>query len=603
MTIRYLNVVNAARETTTKIVARRSVTVSVTVNAEGGNTASVFRQGGLVTLRLPSLPADAILSRSEADQFVAYIGHEMCHVLHTDWTVNPSQLPPRVMVWANALEDVRIEAKELAEGPFKGLRGLIESLTLSRYAEALAMMQRAGKVLGEDINNAPYIVTLLGRLANGYSLAPITPLAGKLSPSVKRLTDYALAKLPGCQNTRDCVALAHELVKMEGGFTQQAQGQQQDAQGQGKPQQGQQEPGQGDEGEPGEASENASGEPQDGDGPEGESATEGQGNSNNGGGEPQGKGKKGKGGEGAGGKDTPEISPDVSLSSAVKDIAKRNPGHHGNAAQLNDIKATHVTPKPAPYTNTAAESALNSLLPSNSVLHGQIARLLVSEERNQRTHHESSGRLDRRAIVRMRTGAQDVFSRREYMPGNDTAVMVLVDTSGSMSNSDAGQSRMTLAKGAVWAIAKAAESAGGKLAIAGFKGNTTITRLIVVKDFTQPVSNAAGEIWGSLHATGSTPLSASIVTAAQDLANVQATRRILMVVTDGMCDLGADTVQAACRLASDYGVETVGIGIACEAVTAAFPARYSVNVKDATQLAASGLGALVSMLEEAAGEA
>ena len=83
------------------------------------------------------------------------------------------------------------------------------------------------------------------------------------------------------------------------------------------------------------------------------------------------------------------------------------------------------------------------------------------------------------------------------------------------------------------------------------------------------------------------------------LAGVSATRHILMAITDGECDLGPSTVTRACTLAGDRGVETVGVGMQCASVTAAFPPRYSVNVEDLQQLAQQGLGVLVSMLEDA----
>jgi hypothetical protein len=83
------------------------------------------------------------------------------------------------------------------------------------------------------------------------------------------------------------------------------------------------------------------------------------------------------------------------------------------------------------------------------------------------------------------------------------------------------------------------------------------------------------------------------------LGEVNATRRVLMVLTDGECDYGPDAVTRACTIAADLGVETVGIGMACAAVTAAFPKRYSVNVENLAQLAQTGLGVLVRMLEDA----
>jgi cobalamin biosynthesis protein CobT len=428
----------------------------------------------------------------------------------------------------------------------------------------------------------------------------------QLSPAMGKLMSRALAGLrAGLDNTAAAIALAQELATMEGQFASEQSTETQ----RGKPQKGGEGAGGGEASEgQGEASDGESDGEGDGSGESQDAAGEASKGSGEAGNEGKSKGQpsgqsggesSGKGGQGAGDKGKapqPQFEPDLNLGNAGREAIAHNGGSiQGRASHLNNIEVNRI---PVYHGNKSSDAAsrLDRLMPTSSVLHGQIARLMVSEERNMRTHHETVGRLDRRALARMRTGAPDVFSRRDYQPGTDTAMMILVDTSGSMSE------RMKTAQAAVWAIIKAADSAGGKLAVAGFTGGGAAVDLTIVKDWNESPLDCAHAV-SSLKATLGTPLSAAIVTAAQDLANIQATRRILMVITDGMCSLGTEGVTMACKLASDYGVETVGIGIACSAVIAAFPPRYSVNVDDINQLAATGLGALVGMLEDAAGEA
>jgi Mg-chelatase subunit ChlD len=305
----------------------------------------------------------------------------------------------------------------------------------------------------------------------------------------------------------------------------------------------------------------------------------------------------------------------VAARAGIDDLrrhARINEGHRLITAQ-NVIRPGDAGVYPA-VANRMHANDLTARLPRNSVLHGQIGRLLVSEEIHRRTHHETSGRLDRRALVRMRAGALDVFSQRDDTPGMDTALLILIDGSNSMDQptgayGTAPVSRMQIAQTAAWHIARAAEAANAKVAVVAFHtrfdqlskrthDNPTGAALTVVKPFAAPMDGCAAAL-GSVHANAYTPLAPAILGAAGMLAEVNATRHILMVLTDGECDYGNDAVTAACALAEDMGVETVGVGMACGEVTRAFPPRYSVNVTDLNQLATTGLGVLVAMLEDA----
>ena len=65
----YLDVVNAATETVGKILTHAGSPVvgrAINVTTEGGNTASVFWTYAAVTVNLPTLPADALLTRAGA---------------------------------------------------------------------------------------------------------------------------------------------------------------------------------------------------------------------------------------------------------------------------------------------------------------------------------------------------------------------------------------------------------------------------------------------------------------------------------------------------------------------------------------------------------
>jgi Mg-chelatase subunit ChlD len=608
---RYIEVVHAAHETATKILALRlgpdGRRYRVAVTAHGGQTASVTWDAGtgMAELNMPGLPPDAILTRAEADRLVAFIGHECCHVLHSDMAVWKAAVADgaRVQAWTNALEDVRIEAVEIAAGKFPALQGLLASIANHLHAEALGEAAKRKRVIGADVADAPYVACILRRIANGYSIPAAGNLADAMSPEVSRLMTVALAGVRRAASTADVLTLARTLVALE---NQAPKGRDK---GQDKPE-GQDE-GRGDdqgddqgEGEGEEGRRQGQGERKDGGGPEGEAEGQGEG-------EPE--QDAAPAGDGATGSGSPGISTDPNLKKTITTIAKRagvKPGAYNPSHHLSVVKGEIDYPQPpagiGPGHNAMSASALNQRLPRNAVLSGQIGRLLVSEEARRVTHHEGSGRLDRRALTRMRAGAVDVYSQRVDTPGVDTALLVLIDGSSSMCMPtgpahNRGPSRMDMALTSAWHIANAAELAGAKVAVTVFHGSSrSDVRVSVIKDWSTPLRDRAAML-ADVSPGGSTPMSPAIMVSAKMLASVSAaTRRIMMVLTDGDCDYGPEAVTKACILAGDDGVEVVGIGMdAGEDVVKAFPPRYSVDVKDLAQLAATGLGVLVNMLEDA----
>ena len=274
-----------------------------------------------------------------------------------------------------------------------------------------------------------------------------------------------------------------------------------------------------------------------------------------------------------------------------------------NGLQLNTARCTVDVTKALSKDNAVAAN-IAERLSANRVLHGQISRLLVSEEVHRHTHHETRGRLDRRALVRMGTGAIDVYTQRDDTPAINTAVMILIDGSGSMSvDAAGGHTRMDMAHTAAWHMAFAAEAADAKVCLAAFYtrivgSDMRGAQISIIKPWEDTLARRGVNL-ASVKPQAFTPLSPAIVGAARMMGDVtQCTRRILIVLTDGDCDYGADAVRQACGVAAQLGVEVVGIGMCAPDVIHAFPPRYSVNVNDLAQLASTGMGVLVDMLED-----
>jgi Mg-chelatase subunit ChlD len=631
----YIEVTTAAAETVAKILARRrdrfGIKYEVKIGTRGGLSASVRRTGpGAAVIELPSLPSSAWLTRAEADRIVGYVAHECGHLIHTDmnaWVNVVKTGSERLARWVNCLEDVRMEQAEIKAGVFPAVRGLFERVTDYMHHRD---MRTAPREIGSTVADLPYVTVVLGRIANGYVIPSAHGLRAAVPAVALPILERALSGVRACDHTQACVVLAHELMAMEAALPQASQapaappkqpqddqddqdGDDQDAPGGGDgDQDGDDQDGDdqgGDQGAPG------GGDATDGDtdgssagGGDGD-ATDGDGSSGDGDGDqgaPGGEGggdDKGAGGTGHGDGSGGTVDDPGHQSGALDDIGERareevdrmvrdNDTLRGLAGYKNEVIRRGPS-NGAAYGSDQTARSLDARLPKRAVLSGQISRLLVAPERSWTTHRETSGRLDRRALARVGTGALDVFSRREEQAGVDTALMVLVDGSGSMKVSG----RMETAMVTAWHIASAADTAGARVAVYVFYTGEVSAKLWPVVEFGESVRARAGAF---PHVTPQafTPLSPAILGAAELLmGEALATRRILMVLTDGDCDLGNARVTEACDIAGAWGVEVVGIGIDASAVAKAFPPGRSVNVKNLSQLGATGLGVLCDLLE------
>jgi hypothetical protein len=303
--------------------------------------------------------------------------------------------------------------------------------------------------------------------------------------------------------------------------------------------------------------------------------------------------------DGAGG-----LDPASTMQAMMDELKAREGVQADQAAQSVVMAWTGCESTPAPQPSPARGAALRSLMPAPAVLRDQITRLIRSDERHGTERYRSSGRLDRRALTRAARDGTNVFARRTFAPGVDTAILFLIDGSSSMSkgvfdpqtgtimqHNGMRVSRMNLAQFLAQHLAEAADAARGKVCVCVFHGTENLGSLQEVKTFDRPLEV---DVLATTSSYGYTPLSVSILGGAERLMNEQATRRILMVLTDGECDLGAERVKAAVKMTEARGVETVGIGCGTDV---AYAFERFVNVMDMSRLAEDGLAALVDLLQ------
>lgn len=183
---------------------------------------------------------------------------------------------------------------------------------------------------------------------------------------------------------------------------------------------------------------------------------------------------------------------------------------------------------------------------------------------------------------------------RVNKPECSLAVAVVLDQSGSMSGDEANVARAALA------IATPMDKLGAPCLVVGPRGGRyhggninddyygvnedgfryrkyhrdSGVRIDVFKNWSEPIRKALPR-FGSVQATGGTPLSDGIQYAMQELSGRPERHRVIIVLTDGAPNCRG-VVTRQIRLAKEAGVTIVGVGISsgCYQVTRQFPANH-----------------------------
>ncbi len=139
------------------------------------------------------------------------------------------------------------------------------------------------------------------------------------------------------------------------------------------------------------------------------------------------------------------------------------------------------------------------------------------------------------------------------LPAKDGAVVICLDTSGSMAARDVSPTRFQAAKDAARAFVEAAPR-GTKIAILAFSSTAGVV---------QPLSRDPEVVLESIdripEPNGATAIGDALALAAAQLP--PAGHRLVIVITDGVNNRGVDPVQSARFLATRHvPVYTVGIG-------------------------------------------
>jgi cobalamin biosynthesis protein CobT len=212
-----------------------------------------------------------------------------------------------------------------------------------------------------------------------------------------------------------------------------------------------------------------------------------------------------------------------------------------------------------------------------------LQRLLHSLDYVGWSKSEESGRLDRRALTRYAVGSANIFSRRQYIEAETSAVSVLIDCSGSMNDG----SRIIIAQQVAIHLSKMFQQARVPFSVTGFRngssnyldngGTTERPEFLPFKPWGQSLQRSLATL-GSIaqFASGGTPDYTAIANALDELSQRDEHRRILFILTDaeGYDKAHMEHLQ---RIADKVGITIVAIGIQSRDTVRCFVNSASVN--------------------------
>ena len=348
-------------------------------------------------LWLADIADDAVVPRSVLEDYCGYVIHELLHRKYTDFSVRGDT--PYVQRLHNAVEDVWIERMAVKAK----LTGNIEALLANLINN---MIDKAFEAKIDWANPLQYPFVFA---AHGRQYAKRVPLADGLKP----IFDKASAMVDDCANSADTLRVAKWIMDQLKSLDDDQQGDQGNDQGDGSEtdQDGQE------EGENGKGKGQGQGE--------GESASEGDG-------EGAGDGDGGKGGEAVEGEGVGKASaPDEDSDPVEVEPTNQAPQDAAGSGSYCEQSGTcqsdqHAHPRNSPDPRF-------TILPTvPAKLRYEVKRLFENSGLSEFQRNRKAGSINVHALPNVAMGGERLFKRRQETEGIDSAVVIVLDVSGSM---------------------------------------------------------------------------------------------------------------------------------------------------------------------------
>ena len=540
-------------------------------------TAAINSKGNML---LHDVALDSPVSKSMFQRYVGFVVHELLHRKYTDFSVRGKG--KYLSTLHNAVEDIWIERMAVKQGLTGNIEGLLSELIDGMVTEALAQVKD-----WTDPMQFPFALAVFGRR---YAVRQV-PLARGL----ERIFSEASSRIDNCLNSADTLAVAEWVLaelklpepkkqpeqeqEQAGKKGEQGKGKEQ-GEGQGKGKEQGQEQGDGDgDGEDtgeGEGEEQGEGEGSGAGAGAGEGQEQGQGEGE-GAGEGSGAGEAGEAtgeaaGEGEGEGDKPGERKQVGgAESPAKEVEPGCPvaGDPGPGGKFDRGRAEET------WGNIYGNHAWPTATAGCGKIRNEIKRLLENTGRSDWSPHRKAGALNVRALPSISTGNVNLFKRRDEVEGVDSAVLILLDNSGSMEYIN--KSKMTRVEAAVpvvVALHAAATAAGASVAVDAFSIATS-----PVVGWGVPTAKLATLIT-KINPNYNTNDYQAVRLAGDKLLARPEQRKILIVITDG----NGDRERTAKHVAAleRCGVTVIGVGIMLDSdMTDVYPSSISVkNLQD-----------------------
>lgn len=231
-----------------------------------------------------------------------------------------------------------------------------------------------------------------------------------------------------------------------------------------------------------------------------------------------------------------------------------------------------------------------------------LGRMLRSIDFVGWSHSEESGRLDRKALTRVKLGATSIFSRRAAKVAERSAVTIMVDCSGSMMGSMDSAQNVTIQLG------KLLEQSRVNFAVTGFTGSEPTDNydkamrcyvervdFIPFKTRGESMVKAAAKL-GNINngARHGNPDYSALMFCIEEIKVQPEQRKIIFFLTD-TGSYSPDAMAQVQKSAAAFKVEIIAIGLHTDGINTLF--KHGVDVHDIDDLGSKTFKQLLTTLK------